>query len=127
MLGGYMTWGIPAFRCPPEVFQEDIDRMLARCPGITVHLDTGLGEDVTLEELKERHDAVLLTIGAWWAKGLRIENGSDPRVEDGVEFLRRVNGGERPRMPARRRSSSARATSRWTPAARPGVCRAART
>ena len=35
MLGGYMTWGIPAFRCPPEVFQEDIDRMLARCPGIT--------------------------------------------------------------------------------------------
>ena len=101
MLGGYMTWGIPAFRCPPEVFREDIDRMLVRCPGITVHLDTGLGEDVTLEELKERHDAVLLTIGAWWAKGLRIENGSDPRVEDGVEFLRRVNGGERPRMPAR--------------------------
>jgi NADPH-dependent glutamate synthase beta subunit-like oxidoreductase len=101
MLGGYMTWGIPAFRCPPEVFREDIDRMLARCPGITVHLETALGADVTLDELKERHDAVLLTIGAWWAKGLRIENGGDPRVEDGVEFLRRVNGGERPEMPAR--------------------------
>ena len=41
MLGGYMTWGIPAFRCPPEVFQEDIDRILARCPGITVHLGRG--------------------------------------------------------------------------------------
>ena len=68
MLGGYMTWGIPAFRCPQEVFHEDIDRMLARCPGITVHLGTGLGSDVTLDELKERHDAVLLTIGAWWAK-----------------------------------------------------------
>ena len=75
MLGGYMTWGIPAFRCPPEVFHEDIDRMLARCPGITVHLGTGLGDGVTLDELKERHDAVLLTIGAWWAKGLRMENG----------------------------------------------------
>ena len=44
---------------------------------------------------------MLLTIGAWWAKGLRIENGSDPRVVDGVEFLRDVNGGERPEMPAR--------------------------
>lgn len=101
MLGGYMTWGIPAFRCPPEVFREDIDRLLARCPGITVHLDTGLGRDVSLDELKERHDAVVLTIGAWWAKGLRMENAGDPRVEDGVEFLRRVNGGERPTLPAR--------------------------
>ena len=25
-----------------------------------------------------------------------MENAGDPRVEDGVEFLRRVNGGERP-------------------------------
>ncbi len=73
MLGGYMTWGIPAFRCPPEVFKEDIDRMLARCPGIKVHLGVGLDRDITLEELKERHDAVLLTIGAWWGKGMRLE------------------------------------------------------
>jgi NADPH-dependent glutamate synthase beta subunit-like oxidoreductase len=101
MLGGYMTWGIPAFRCPPEVFKEDIDRMLARCPGITIHLDTALGRDVTLDELKERHDTVLLTIGAWWAKGLAIENVDDSRVVDGVEFLREVNHGARPTMPAR--------------------------
>ena len=101
MLGGYMTWGIPAFRCPPEVFKEDIDRMLARCPGVTVHLGVGLDRGITLEELKERHDAVLLTIGAWWAKGLRMDNAGDERVVDGVEFLRRVNGGERPEMPAR--------------------------
>jgi NADPH-dependent glutamate synthase beta subunit-like oxidoreductase len=100
MLGGYMTWGIPAFRCPPEVFQEDIDRILARCPGIHVHLGVGLDRGITLEELKERHDAVLLAIGAWWAKGLRMANAGDPRVEDGVEFLRRVNSGERPTLPS---------------------------
>jgi NADPH-dependent glutamate synthase beta subunit-like oxidoreductase len=98
-LGGYMTWGIPAFRCPPEVFEEDIQRLLARCPGITIHLETALGRDVSLEELKERHDAVLLTIGAWWGKGMRIENADDPRVVDGVTFLRRVNDGERPELP----------------------------
>jgi NADPH-dependent glutamate synthase beta subunit-like oxidoreductase len=101
MLGGYMTWGIPAFRCPQEVFREDIDRMLVRCPGIRIHLDTALGRDVTLDELKERHDAVLLTIGAWWAKGLDMENGHQARVVDGVEFLREVNGGARPTMPPR--------------------------
>ncbi len=98
MLGGYMTWGIPEFRCPRSVFEEDIERMLARCPGVTVHLGTALGRDVALEELKGRHDAVLLTIGAWWAKpfGAAID---DPRVVDGVEFLRAVNDGARPTLP----------------------------
>ena len=101
-LGGYMIWGIPAFRCPPEVIQEDMDRLLARCPGIKVHLSCALGEDVTLDELKERHDAVLLTIGAWWGKGLQLDAGDgDERVVDGVTFLRRVNGGERPELPKR--------------------------
>ncbi len=102
MLGGYMTWGIPQFRCPREIFEEDIDRMLARCPGITVHLETTLGDDITLEELKERHAAVLLAIGAWWGKGVGLEQPtSDERVIDGVTFLRRVNDGARPTMPKR--------------------------
>lgn len=103
MLGGYMTWGIPEFRCPRHVFDEDIERLLARCPGITVHLDTALGRDVQLDELRERHDAVVLTIGAWWGKGMALENAApdDARIVDGVTFLRRVNDGERPTMPAR--------------------------
>lgn len=100
-LGGYMTWGIPAFRCPSEVFEEDIERMLARCPGIRVHLDVGLDAGITLEELKARHDAVLLAIGAWWGKGMALAGDGGGRVVDGVTFLRRVNGGERPTLPER--------------------------
>ena len=98
-LGGMMTWGIPAFRLPPGVIGEDLDRMLAHCPGIEVHLNCSLGRDVTLDELKARHDAILLTIGAWWGKGMDIPGADDERVVDGVGFLRRVNGGERPSLP----------------------------
>ena len=98
-LGGMMIWGIPAFRCPPEIIEEDMQRVLKRCPGIKVHLNTALGTDVTLDELKERHDAVLLTIGAWWGKKMEVPGEDDDRVIDGVSFLRRVNGGERPEMP----------------------------
>ena len=63
-LGGMMVWGIPAFRLPPGIIDEDIDRLTRRCPGLQVHLSTALGRDVSLAELKRRHDAVLLTIGA---------------------------------------------------------------
>ena len=98
-LGGMMIWGIPAFRLPPGIIDEDVDRLMQRCPGLEVHLDTALGRDVSLGELKERHDAVLLTIGAWWGKPMGIPGEEDERVVDGVGFLRRVNAGERPEMP----------------------------
>ncbi len=98
-LGGLMIWGIPAFRLPPGVIDEDIDRLMQRCPGLQVHLNTELGKDVSLQELKDRHDAVVLTIGSWWGKGMGIPGEDDPRVIDGVTFLRQINDGERPEMP----------------------------
>jgi NADPH-dependent glutamate synthase beta subunit-like oxidoreductase len=98
-LGGMMVWGIPAFRLPPGIIDEDMKRILDRCPGIKPHLNCALGRDVTLEELKGRHDAVLLTIGAWWGKSMDIPGADDPHVIDGVEFLRRVNGGDRTALP----------------------------
>ena len=98
-LGGMMAWGIPAFRLPPGIIDEDIDRLTGKCLGLNVHLDTELGKHVHLEELKERHDAVLLAIGSCWGKPMEIPGEEHPLVVDGVGFLRRVNAGERPTLP----------------------------
>jgi NADPH-dependent glutamate synthase beta subunit-like oxidoreductase len=97
--GGMMVWGIPAFRLPPGIIEEDIQRLEQRCPGLSMHFSTALGRDVSLADLKNRHDAVLLTIGAWWGKAMGIPGEQDERVVDGVGFLRRVNAGERPELP----------------------------
>jgi len=98
-LGGTMVWGIPQFRLPSGIIEEDIQRLQHQCPGLKVHLNTALGNDVSLDELKVRHDAVLLTIGSWWGKPMGIPGEDHPNVEDGVSFLRRINAGERPQMP----------------------------
>lgn len=97
--GGMMVWGIPAFRLPPGTIDEDIDRLYAKCPGLSLHVNTALGRDIDLRTLKQNHDAVLLTIGSWWGKAMGIPGEQDGRVVDGVGFLRRVNAGERPQLP----------------------------
>ena len=98
-LGGTMVWGIPQFRLPSGIIEEDIQRLQHQCPGLTVHLNTALGSGISLDDLKERHDAVLLAIGAWWGKPMGVAGEDHPNVEDGVSFLRRINAGERPQMP----------------------------
>ena len=97
--GGMMVWGIPAFRLPPGIIDEDIDRLTSKCEGLTIHLNTALGRDITLAELKERHDAVLLAIGAWGGKPMGIPGEEDERVIDGVGWLREINAGARPQLP----------------------------
>lgn len=98
-LGGMMVWGIPRFRLPEGVVQQDIDRITGHCPGIKIHLNTALGEQISLDELKAKHDAVLLSIGAFVGKNIGIPGEAEPFVEDGVSFLFRINAGERPTLP----------------------------
>ncbi|NQU10016.1 FAD-dependent oxidoreductase, partial [bacterium] len=93
-LGGMMTAGIPPFRCPPRLLNEDVDRILKHCPGIVPHLNCALGRDVSLDELKQRHDAVLLAIGLWRDRQLGIP-GEEPGLQGlhGIQFLVDVNQG----------------------------------
>ena len=98
-LGGMMFWGIPRFRLPQSAVQQDIDRITGHCPGIKIHLNTALGEQVTLDELKQKHEVVLLSIGAFVGKPMGIPGEVAPFVEDGVGFLYRINAGERPTLP----------------------------
>ena len=99
-LGGMMIWGIPAFRLPPNIIEEDIQRLCKRCTGLHIHLNTALGKEISLDELKAKHDAVLLAIGSWWGKPMGIPGeASNENVIDGVSFLRKVNAGARPQLP----------------------------
>lgn len=93
-LGGMMAAGIPSFRLPPALLIQDIERLLKHCPGIKIHTGCELGKDVTLAELKKRHDAVLLAIGLWQDRKLGVP-GEDDGIQGlhGIQFLTDINGG----------------------------------
>src|SRR3990170_746558 len=61
MLGGLATMTIPPYRLPREAFDEDMERMQQL--GIDVRFGVRLGRDVALDDLRHRHDLVMIAIG----------------------------------------------------------------
>ncbi|NJE26668.1 FAD-dependent oxidoreductase [Thermococcus sp. MV5] len=92
-LGGMMRYGIPPYRLPRDVLDKDIATVIGT--GIEVKTSCALGKDVTLEELREKYDAVFLGVGAWKSRKMGIEGEDLEGVMHGIEFLRKVNKGEK--------------------------------
>lgn len=70
-------YGIPDFRLPREAVSSTIKQILDL--GVEVKLGVELGKDISLEELKAKHDAVLLTFGANVSSKMKIEGEDIPR------------------------------------------------
>ena len=93
-LGGMLLWGIPGYRLPEEILEREIRTILDT--GVDVRLKTRVGGEITINDLKKQYDALYLSIGAQKGSGMPIEGQESPGVLIGVEFLERVNEGERP-------------------------------
>ncbi len=90
-LGGMMKLGIPEYRLDRQLLQAELDAIVSL--GVEVHLNTRLGRDVTFDELRSRHDAVFLAIGASLGRGLDIEGHQADGVLRALEFLININQG----------------------------------
>lgn len=87
--GGMIAVGIPAYRMPRHILQRDIDIICEM--GVDIVYDTKVGVDISLMELKQKHDAVLLAPGAHKSKPMGVEGedeGYNGFLAGGIEFLR---------------------------------------
>lgn len=91
-LGGMLRYGIPNYRLPKDRLDEDINAILKT--GVEVKYGLKIGKDITIQELREEYDAVLITIGASTDKKLGLENEDADGVTSAVQFLRSVGHGE---------------------------------
>ena len=73
-MGGMLRYGIPEYRLPKAVLDEEIADIEAL--GVTLKNNFKIGKDASFEEIKSRYDAVIVAIGAWQSMGLRCE-GAD--------------------------------------------------
>jgi len=89
--GGMMQWGIPAYRLPKEVLEEEIESIVKL--GVEIKTNTTIKSVDSL--FKQAFDAIFIAIGAWRSIKLGIKGENLPGVMDGLSFLKEVNAGER--------------------------------
>ncbi|ALP53759.1 hypothetical protein Tel_11790 [Candidatus Tenderia electrophaga] len=95
--GGTLYSGIPEYRLPKSVLQGEIDAILAL--GIQLKLNTRIGAEISADALRSEFAAVFLAVGALQPRTYPDDGYGGHSVMSGVDFLRRINAGERLRLP----------------------------
>jgi NADPH-dependent glutamate synthase beta subunit-like oxidoreductase len=85
--GGMMRAGIPEFRLPTRILNEEIARIERL--GVEFRLNRKLGEDFTFEDLSP-YDAIFLSVGAFVDKPADLPGEDMRQVLGGLEFLRSI-------------------------------------
>ena len=87
-LGGMLRYGIPEYRLPKEVLDNEI--ALIEAMGVEMVPNTKVGVDMPFETIRNDFDAVLLGIGAWVSTGVGCPGEDAEGVIGGIDFLRKV-------------------------------------
>lgn len=92
--GGLLRYGIPDFKMEKHYIDVRIEQMEAE--GVTFHYNQNVGVDVSADEIKKNHDAVLITAGSEIPRAAGIPGADLAGVHDAMPFLvqqnRRVGG-----------------------------------
>lgn len=86
---GMMWGGVPEWRLPRDIISEEVELILDL--GIDVHYNTKVGVDVAMEQLVERHDAVVIAAGNQNPSRMNVPGEDLPGVVPGLTFLEELN------------------------------------
>jgi formate dehydrogenase major subunit len=87
-LGGMLRYGIPEYRLPKSVLDEEIG--LIERMGVELVPNTKIGEDIDFEAIRNDFDAVCIGVGAWVSTGVGCKGEDVDGVIGGIDLLRKV-------------------------------------
>lgn len=99
-LGGMLRYGIPRYRLPEDMLNNDIDVILST--GVEVHTGVSVGHDIPIQEIERDFDAVFLCIGAHIDRKIGIPGENSIGVVSAVEMLRDIGEGNPPDFTGKR-------------------------
>ncbi len=93
-LGGMLRYGIPSYRLPREILDREIEGL--KLSGFKAYTNMSVGKDITLQELRDKYDAVYISIGAHTDNKIGIDGEDAEGVISAVEMLRGIGDGVMP-------------------------------
>jgi glutamate synthase (NADPH/NADH) small chain len=87
--GGLLVYGIPGFKLEKEVVERRIK--LLEDSGITFRFNCEIGSTITLNEIRDTHDTVLIATGVYKARDLKVPGIGATGVFPALDFLTASN------------------------------------
>jgi glutamate synthase (NADPH) small chain len=84
-VGGLLIYGIPSFKLEKEVVLRRA-KLLSEA-GVTFELGVELGRDLSLEELRRRHEAVLIACGVYKPRDILAPGVGLPGIVPALDYL----------------------------------------
>ena len=89
--GGMLVLGVPEYRLPRALVEMEIEAILSL--GVEMKLNTALGRDLSIGNLRREFDAVFIGIGTYKSRKLNVEGEQLDGVLRAIDFLINVNLG----------------------------------
>ncbi|GLX65763.1 NAD(P)-dependent oxidoreductase [Paenibacillus glycanilyticus] len=83
--GGLDTYGIVSFRLPQEISLWEVEQV--RQLGVEIRTGVKVGVNISVEEMKQQYDAIVLAVGMSKVPKLGIEGEGLQGVYDAIEFV----------------------------------------
>ncbi|MDO5621751.1 MAG: NAD(P)-dependent oxidoreductase [Paracoccus sp. (in: a-proteobacteria)] len=87
--GGLMIYGIPGFKLEKEVVERR--NRLLEDSGVEFVLNANVGEDISFDAIRGKHDAVLIATGVYKTRDLDIDNAAAQGVVRALDYLTASN------------------------------------
>jgi glutamate synthase (NADPH/NADH) small chain len=87
--GGVLVYGIPEFRLPKQIVDDEVARLVAA--GVKIECNVVVGRTYTLPELRAAFDAVFIANGAGLPVFMNVPGENFKGVYSANEYLTRVN------------------------------------
>ncbi|MEI6655598.1 MAG: NADPH-dependent glutamate synthase [Verrucomicrobiota bacterium] len=87
--GGVLVYGIPEFRLPKLIVEEEVERLMQA--GVKIENNVVVGRTYTLPELRAQFDAVFIANGAGLPVFMNVPGENLKGVYSANEYLTRVN------------------------------------
>jgi len=87
--GGLMTYGIPGFKLEKDVVMRRNDQL--EQGGVQFVLDCNVGEDISFDAIRGRHDAVLIATGVYKSRDLAGPGSGAEGIIRAIDYLTASN------------------------------------